>query len=107
MAGRTAPVGPLSWLEVNLDRIENNVRELVRFLAGSSLLVIVKADGYGHGMVPVARRALAGGASMLGVTGVEEGYRLRREGITAPILLLQPLRPDEAAAALELDLRVT
>src|SRR5690606_13195878 len=70
------------WVEVDLDRIEANVRSLTAFLAGASLLAIVKADGYGHGMVPAARRAVAGGAAMLGVTGVEEGRVLRQAGIT-------------------------
>src|SRR5690606_30307981 len=92
---------------VDLDRIEANVRSLTAFLAGASLLAIVKADGYGHGMVPAARRAVAGGAAMLGVTGVEEGRVLRQAGITVPILLLQPLLPGEAEEAVRLDLAVT
>lgn len=95
------------WVEVDLDRIEANVRSLTAFLAGASLLAIVKADGYGHGMVPAARRAVAGGAAMLGVTGVEEGRVLRQAGITVPILLLQPLLPGEAEEAVRLDLAVT
>src|SRR5690606_23125801 len=99
-------VGPLRWLEVDLDRIEDNVRRLVRFLGGSRLLVIVKADAYGHGMLPVARRVLAAGASMLGVGGVDEGQVLRRAGILAPILVLQPLLPGEASAAVADNLRI-
>lgn len=95
------------WAEVDLDRIERNVRNLVRFLGGSSLLAIVKADGYGHGMVPAAWRAVAGGAAMLGVTSVEEGRVLREAGITVPVLLLQPLLPGQAAEAVRLGLDVT
>src|SRR5690606_2648850 len=77
-----------------------------RFLGGSRLLVIVKADAYGHGMLPVARRVLAAGASMLGVGGVDEGQVLRRAGILAPILVLQPLLPGEASAAVADNLRI-
>src|SRR5690606_7795140 len=94
------------WVGVDLEQIEGNVRELVRFFGGTPLLAVVKADGYGHGMVPVAHRALAAGAAMLGVTSVDEGAQLRREGIIAPILLLQPLLPGQAAAAVAENLRV-
>lgn len=94
------------WVGVDLEQIEGNVRELVRFFRGTPVLAVVKADGYGHGIVPVAHRALAAGAAMLGVTSVDEGALLRREGIIAPILLLQPLLPGQAAAAVAENLRV-
>jgi alanine racemase len=49
-------------------------------------MAVVKADGYGHGMLPVARAALAGGATWLGVCTLDEALTLRRGGITAPVL---------------------
>jgi alanine racemase len=51
-------------------------------------MAVVKADGYGHGSIPVARAALAGGASQCGVATLSEGIELRRAGIEAPILVL-------------------
>ena len=85
---------------VHLDRIAANVR-VIRNLVGSKvkLLAVVKANAYGHGAVPVARLALEEGASWLGVACVDEGIALRNAGISAPILILGYVAPDEMASA--------
>lgn len=70
---------------VDLDRISANVAHL-KSLAGVDVMAVVKADAYGHGLLPVARAALAGGATYLGVALLEEAIALREAGITAPIL---------------------
>jgi alanine racemase len=70
---------------IDLDRITANVAHL-KNIAGVDLMAVVKADAYGHGLVPVARAALAGGATSLGVALLEEAIALRDGGITAPIL---------------------
>jgi alanine racemase len=70
---------------IDLDRITENVKHL-NALAGVDLMAVVKADAYGHGLIPVARAALAGGATSLGVALLEEAITLRDAGITAPIL---------------------
>ena len=79
--------------EVDLDAIAHNVRVLRRAVAPAAVWVVVKADGYGHGAVRVARAALAAGASGLCVAFVQEGVQLRQAGIDAPVLVLseQPL----------------
>lgn len=76
---------------VDLSAIKANVKHL-KDKAGVNLLAVVKADAYGHGLVPVAQAALDAGASMLGVALLEEALALREAGIKAPILawLLQP-----------------
>ena len=76
------------WCDVDLDAIRANAATLAAIAAPAQLLATVKAEAYGHGAVPVARAALAGGATWLGVAFVEEGIELRDAGITAPILLL-------------------
>jgi alanine racemase len=73
-------------VEVDLDAVRQNVR--VMKPGEAELMAVVKANGYGHGDVPVARAALDAGATWLGVALVEEGLRLREAGIDAPILLL-------------------
>lgn len=73
------------------------VRE--RISPTSTLMAVVKADGYGHGAVEVARCALSGGAEFLGVATVLEGVELRRAGIDAPILVLGSSAPVEAPVA--------
>jgi len=70
---------------IDLDRITENVKNL-NVQAGVDLMAVVKADAYGHGLIPVARAALAGGATSLGVALLEEAITLREAGITAPIL---------------------
>ena len=85
-----------SWIEVDLDAIAHNVRLIVEEVADATLCAVVKADGYGHGDVPVAEAALSGGATSLAVALVEEAVRLRDAGIDAPILVLS--EPDVADA---------
>ena len=76
------------WCEVDLDAIRHNVRVLREIAGPAEMLAVVKANGYGHGAVPVAQAALDAGASWLGVARVEEGVQLRDAGIDAPVLLL-------------------
>lgn len=71
-----------------------------------AMLAVIKADAYGHGAIPVARRALAEGVSMLGVAGVLEGLELREAGIEAPILVMTQPAPDQLAIAVEHGLRM-
>ncbi|HEX9889300.1 MAG TPA: alanine racemase [Nitriliruptorales bacterium] len=82
--------------EIDLDAIRHNVRVLREAAGGTDLCAVVKADGYGHGAVPVARAALEAGAAWLAVALVEEGEELRAAGIDAPVLLLS--EPPAAAA---------
>ena len=77
-----------SWVEVDLDAIRHNVREIAGVVAPARFCAVVKADGYGHGDVPVAEAALQAGADWLAVATVAEGVRLREAGIEAPVLLL-------------------
>ena len=90
-AGRLRP----AWAEIDLDAIRHNAALLAGVASPARLCAVVKAGGYGHGAVEVARAALDGGAEWLAVALVEEGIELRSAGVTAPILLLS--EPVEAA----------
>ena len=68
--------------------IKENVSALRRHVGGAQLMAVVKADGYGHGMVPTAAAALAGGADWLGVVQTGDALALRQAGITVPVLCL-------------------
>src|SRR5881275_935365 len=72
-------------VRVDLEAIRANVA-LLRSLTGAEVMAVVKADGYGHGMVPAARAALDGGATWLGVATAEEALALRSGGIEAPAM---------------------
>jgi alanine racemase len=96
-----------AWAEVSLGAIRANVTALRAVAAPAEVCAVVKADGYGHGAVPVARAALDGGATWLGVAQVPEAVELRSAGIDAPILLLSEPRPAEVAEALAARLHIT
>jgi alanine racemase len=95
--------------EVDLAAIRANVAELARRAGPASVMAVVKADGYGHGMLPCARAALDGGASWLGVAFIEEALALRAGGIQAPVLawLIDPGADVPAAVAGNVDLSVS
>jgi alanine racemase len=90
---------------VDLNAIRHNVALLKPREA--ELMAVVKANGYGHGAVPVARAALDGGASWLGVALVEEGIELRDAGLTARVLVLTEFPPGSEKEALRAGLTPT
>ncbi|NPA90302.1 MAG: alanine racemase [Chloroflexi bacterium] len=99
---------PVLWAEVDLSALQANVRALKRFTAPHvELMAVVKANAYGHGAVPVARAALAAGATRLAVHRLEEGIALREAGITAPILLLGYTRVGSAEKVVQYRLTPT
>lgn len=78
-----------TWAEVNLNNLEHNFKQVKSLLTPQTkILVTVKADAYGHGLVPVAKRLAACGVDYLGVASIDEGIKLRKAGIKTPILLL-------------------
>ena len=77
--------GPLAEIVVDLAAIRHNVRAL-RELVGVPLIAVVKADGYGHGMVEAAHAARDGGAEWIAVATVDEALRLRESGYRGPLL---------------------
>jgi len=86
-----------SWLEINLAAIEHNVRAVRQFVGPDTrVMAILKADGYGHGAVPVARAAARAGAAWLGVASTLEGAQLREAGLKTPILVLGSAFPEQA-----------
>jgi len=89
-----------AWAEIDLDAIAANVQAVRAQLPSSHrFMAVVKADGYGHGAVPVARAALRAGAAWLGVATVAEGLALRGARLSAPILVLGPATGDEVPDA--------
>ena len=91
---------------VDLDAIAANTATL-RERVGRPLMAVVKADGYGHGLVPAARAVLAGGADALGVAVLDEALALRAAGVTAPVLSWLNGPGTDYAAALEAEVEVS
>lgn len=84
-----------AWIEVDPSAIAQNARTLRGLTDGAALCGVVKANGYGHGLVPAATGCLDGGATYLAVAQVAEGVALRAAGIDAPIWILSEPAPDE------------
>jgi alanine racemase len=94
-------------LLIDLGALTHNYRALRRLCEPQvKFLAVVKADAYGHGLMPAARTLAAAGADYLGVGSLEEGLALRQAGVDLPVLLLLGILPEEAeravAAGLEL-----
>jgi alanine racemase len=105
---RGQPASARTVVTVHLDRLQDNLRAIRRRLRPNvKFMAVVKADGYGHGAVPVARAALAAGADALAVGSLEEAAELRHAGIAARILMLSPIDPADINAALDFELELS
>ena len=93
---------------IDLAAITANTRRLRELAGAAGLMAVVKADGYGHGLLPSARACLAGGADWLGVAFLEEALALRAAGLDAPVLawLFSPAEDLAPAVAAGVDLGV-
>lgn len=91
---------------IDLSAIANNIRHLRELAAPAKFMAVVKADAYGHGMIQVARTAVAAGAQWLGTAHVSEGLALRAAGLEVPVLSWLHTQDTDftAAVANEIDL---
>jgi len=92
---------------VDLDAIARNVALLKQKAGGAALMTVVKADGYGHGLVESARAARAGGADWLGAAVLEEALALRRAGDTGRVLTWLAVPGEDYTDAVEAGIDVT
>lgn len=98
----------LVWAEINLDHFSYNISSVRKLLSPETkVMAVVKANAYGHGIVPIAKKAEAVGVDYLGVVCLYEARQLRNAGITLPILLLNYTDEESIADAVTLDLRIT
>src|SRR5262245_44194139 len=98
---------PRAWAEIDLGAVSHNLhvlRSVVRPTTG--ILLVVKADAYGHGAVNIARQAVQDGVAALGVGDSQEALELRAAGIEAPILILGSIVPGEVERVIEHDISV-
>ena len=94
--------------EVDLQAIKNNLT-LIKSKTSAQVLAVVKADGYGHGLIPVSKAAIEAGADWLGTALLEEAIELRKNGIKVPIIAwLTPCGEDfKEAINLDIDLSIS
>ena len=94
--------------EINLKAIESNLK-FIKSQTNSQILAVVKADAYGHGLVPISKAAIEAGADWLGTALLEEALTLRKNGIKTPIIAwLTPCGEDfKSAIDLAIDLSIS
>ncbi len=86
-----------TWAEINLKSLAYNLNQIKKALsAKTKILATIKADGYGHGLIPVARKLTACKVDYFGVASIDEGIKLRAAGIKDPILILGLIFKDDA-----------
>lgn len=99
--------GLSAWADVDLTAITDNVAQLGRIAGDADVMAVVKGDAYGHGLVPVAGAALAGGATHLAIAQLAEAVAAREAGVEAPILTWLFPPGADLAAAVRLDLTLS
>lgn len=77
-----------AWAEINLDNLENNIKEIRRVSESKDIIAVIKADGYGHGALDIAPTLLENGATRIAVAVISEAVELREGGINCPIMIL-------------------
>ena len=93
-----------AWAEIDLDAIENNIRNIRNYVSkDAKILGVVKADAYGHGYFEVAETLLKNGADILAVACIDEAIQLRHKNITCPILILGQSDIKDAEALIKYD----
>jgi alanine racemase len=97
----TGAVMKHSWVEVNLGVLEENIRNVRTALRRSEIMFVVKANAYGHGLVPVANRAAAVGVKWFAVAYLQEAIPLRQALPDADILILGVVAPADVAVLME------
>ena len=95
-----------TWAEINLSRLESNLIAIRQRVGKTKVLIVVKANAYGHGMVEVSK-ALADKSDYIGVAVLEEGITLRRNGVKAPILVMGGVWGNQIQRYLQHDLTLT
>lgn len=94
-------------VEVDLGRLRGNLAAIQAHVGGAKVMAVVKANAYGHGLVPVAQALVAAGADSLGVALLEEALILRQSGVTAPILVFGGIAETQIPLFIRHDLTLT
>ncbi len=93
-----------AWIEIDLAQFQRNLNAIRRRIGASLLCLTVKANAYGHGLVPMSLAGEKMGVDQLAVSCVDEGALLRRSGVRCPILVLGAVHEDQVGAILDYEL---
>lgn len=97
-----------TWAEINLKNLDYNFGQIKRFLLPKvKVMACVKADAYGHGLIPVSKKLSSLGVDYLGVASIDEGIALRKEKIEVPVLILGAILKKDIAPLVKYNLCTT
>lgn len=97
-----------TWAEVNLNNLSHNFNQIKKTISpDTKIMVCVKADAYGHGLIPVSNKLVSCGVDYLGVASIDEGIRLREAGIKLPVLILGLILKKDIHPVFKYNLSVT
>jgi alanine racemase len=100
-------MSPKTCAEINLDSLTYNLRAIRQKVSPAKVIPVIKADAYGHGAMPVARRLVREGSQMLAVAQFQEAMELRDSGIEQPVLIFGRLFPSEIPEAIRAGFRIS
>jgi alanine racemase len=95
-----------TWVEVDLSALEKNIR-IIREVTQIPIMAVVKANGYGHGFIPVTKAAVKAGVNWFGVARPRMAVKMREEGILSKILVLGYIPPERIEEMIQLDVSLT
>jgi len=101
------PFGHPAWIEIDLAQFQRNLLEIRKLIGPRKLCLPIKANAYGHGLVPIAKAAVAAGVEYLAVSSLQEGALLRQEGLDGPILVMGAVHEEQLEALIRLGLEFT
>lgn len=93
-----------TWIEIDLNQFRKNIQIIKKKLGKTLYCLPVKANAYGHGLIPIAKVAQEEKIDYLAVSSLSEGIKLREEGITIPILVLGPFHDEQILSLIDYDL---
>ncbi len=105
--GRNKHMNDRTCAEINLDNLAHNVRAIQEKVSPSKVIPVVKADAYGHGVIPVTKRLVKEGLDFFAVAQLQEALELRESGFSQPILIFGRLFPPEIPEAIKAGLRIS
>ena len=95
-----------TWVEVDLNVLQNNV-QIIRETTETPIMAVVKANGYGHGFIPVTKAAVKAGVKWFGVARPRMAVKMREKGILCKILVLGYIPPERIEEMIQLDVSLT
>lgn len=107
MALKNIPYAHPAWVEVDLQQFKQNISHIRHYIQGQKICIPIKANAYGHGLIPIASAAVEAGVDYLAVSCLQEAVLLRQANIRCAILVLGPVYPNQIKYFLEHDLEIT